>query len=152
MKPAAHIVTSGALGLTLYAIKGDIAPALSCFFAGWLIDLDHIFDYVNNLGLRRGFMLILNVHNTFPGERFEEGIRDLIHVYIFLHSWELMIGFWALYLFYPIDPIITGVFLGFTLHVALDYVYYARKLKSPLVYFLTYRLLHRFKVAALSDL
>ena len=150
MKPAAHIVTSGALGLTLYAIKGDIAPALSCFFAGWLIDLDHVFDYVKNLGLRRGLMLILNAHDTFPGERFEEGVRDLIHIYLFLHSWELIIGFCALYLFYHIDPIITGVFLGFTLHLALDQL--ANRVKGPLVYFLTYRLFHRFKVATLFDL
>ncbi len=150
MKPVAHIVTSGALGLTLYAMKGDIAPALSCFFAGWLIDIDHAFDYVNNLGLRRGLMLLFNVHNTFPGESFEEGVQNLIHVYLFLHSWELIIGFWGLYLFYPMDPIVTGAFLGLTLHMALDQV--SHKLMSSLAYFLTYRIFHRFQAPAIFDL
>ena len=152
MKPAAHIVTSGALGLTLYAMKGDIAPALSCFFAGWLIDLDHVYDYVKSLGLRRGFRLILNAHNTFPGERIEEGVRDISHIYLFLHSWELITGFWSVCLFYPMNPIVTGVFLGFTLHLLLDQIYHAPRLKSPLAYFLTYRVLHRFQAPAFFDL
>lgn len=51
MKPVGHIVTSGVLGLAIYAVKGDAAPAVSCFLAGWLIDLDHVFDWVSSLGL-----------------------------------------------------------------------------------------------------
>ncbi len=149
MKPAGHIVASGALGLTLYAIKGDITPALSCFFAGWLMDLDHVLDWVKNLGLRRGVLSLLNFDNHFNFESYEESKHEVIHIYVFLHSWELIISFWGLCLLYTIAPVIIGVFLGFTLHLALDQI--SHELMSPLAYFFTYRIFHRFHVAAILE-
>ncbi len=147
MKPVGHIVSSGALGLAIYALKGEPAPAVSCFMAGWLVDLDHIFDWVNNLGLRRGILTLLNVYNLLPTETFEESKRDVTCVYLPFHSWEPIIGFWLLYAFYPINPVITGAFLGLTLHLALDQK--ANRVKH-LAYFFTYRMLNRFEAAALK--
>ncbi len=146
MKPVGHIVSSGALGLAIYALKGEPAPAVSCFMAGWLVDLDHIFDWVNNLGLQRGILTLLNVYNILPMETFEESKRDITYIYLPLHSWELILGFWLLYAFYPMDPVITGAFLGFTLHLSLDQK--VNEVKR-LAYFFTYRMLNRFETAAL---
>lgn len=143
-------MTSGALGLTVYALKGDSAPAVSCFLAGWLIDLDHVFDWVNNLGLRRGLLALINVYNLFPYEGFEESRHRVTRIYIFLHSWELIIGFWGLCIFYPMNPVVTYIFLGFTLHLALDQKF--NEIRNHLVYFLIYRMTHRFEHAALIEL
>lgn len=148
MKPVKHAVTSGVLGLAVYAFKGDPAPAVSCLLAGCMIDLDHIFDWVNNLGLRRGIRSLFNVYNHFDYETFEESRRDIIYLYLPLHSWELMIGFWSLCLFYPMGPVITSAFLSLTLHLYLDQRYNRFK---PLSYFFIYRMYKRFETAALWD-
>lgn len=150
MKPAGHIASSGALALAVYALKGDPAPAVSCFFAGWLIDLDHVLDWVSNLGLRRGILALFNVYNHFDYESFDESKREVTYIYVFLHSWELIIGFWCLNILYPVNPIITYVFLGFTLHLSLDQL--CNGLKTPMAYFFTYRMLHRFEFAAFLEL
>ncbi|MFQ5956254.1 MAG: hypothetical protein ACE5KK_00590 [Candidatus Brocadiales bacterium] len=146
MKPVGHVVTSGALGLAVYALRGDLSPAASCFLAGCLVDLDHVFDWVNSLGLRRGLLALANVYNNFDYESFDESKCEMTRVYLFLHSWELIIGFWGLYTFYPIDPIITGAFLGLTLHLFLDQTFNGIK---PLAYFFTYRMSYRFRTCCI---
>lgn len=149
MKPVGHMVTSGVLGLAVYAVKGDAAPAVSCFLAGWLIDLDHVFDWVSSLGLRRGILTLANVYGHFSYESFEESHGDVSHIYVFLHSWELIIAFWCFYMFHPVNPIITCTFAGLTLHLALDQGF--NRIRSPLAYFFIYRMFHRFEYAAFLE-
>ncbi|MDO8136635.1 MAG: hypothetical protein Q6354_03250 [Candidatus Brocadiales bacterium] len=132
MRPLQHILASGAFGLTVYALNREPAQAISCFLAGWLLDLDHFYDWVQNFGF--------NTDYTYVYNRF--GTNRISRPYILLHSWEPIIGFWLLYAFYSISPLISGIFLGFTFHLALDQIFNGPK--KVLLYFFTYRLIHGF--------
>lgn len=46
MMPGGHLVTAAALGGIAYATTGSTELAAGCFAGGFLIDLDHYFDYL----------------------------------------------------------------------------------------------------------
>lgn len=139
MKPLHHTLTSGALGLAVYALNREPAQAVSCFLAGWLVDVDHFYDWIQNFGFNTDYSYVYNCFGT----------NRLSRAYLFLHHWESVIGFWLLYAFCSINPLITGVFLGLTLHLALDQIYNGPK--KAMMYFFTYRLIHGFNNPFLSQ-
>ncbi len=46
MRTLGHIITSAGVGLATYHRYKSAPAAVASFLAGWMIDIDHLFDYV----------------------------------------------------------------------------------------------------------
>lgn len=101
--------------------------------AGILIDIDHVIDYYLQQGVTLKFRAI---YDWFISGRFWL-------VFIFFHSLEFLFLFWAAVWFYRLglDWVFFG--LGLTQHLVLDLI--SNRGFKPYGYFLTYRIIKRFR-------
>jgi len=110
MKAEHHIVISTAVSGSLYALCPSWQLALAALVAGVLIDLDHCVDYIIEFGVWS------NWRNFFRS--FHEG--QYAQIYIFLHSWELLLVLGAASWLTGCNPWVVGVLIGATQHMILD--------------------------------
>ena len=104
-----------------------------CIFFGWLIDIDHMFDY---LLFKKSIKF--NLKEFISGKYFNISRK----IYIPLHSYELSIILFFLY--FIINEVgVIFVCLSHVLHLVQDQI--SNKTK-PLSYFFIYRALHSFKI------
>ena len=103
-----------------------------CFFAGFLIDADHLIDYFIThpltLDFRRIYKACLNV--------------DMKRVLVIFHSFELAALVWAIGLLSPAGKIGIAAAVGISQHLILDQLFNPVR---PLTYFLIYRISNGFK-------
>jgi hypothetical protein len=121
--PRYHLLTSLALGGLLYRASGDRRRLLAPLATGFLIDVDHLFDYA--------------LARTGRGRR----------LVLPLHGWEL-VPLVAL-----LDRALrTGGALaaGYALHLVLDQIWNEKR--SRLAYFLTFRASRGFSAEQLGPL
>jgi hypothetical protein len=109
------------------------------FIVGIFLDLDHLIDYFIYFGMR--FKWSEFMQRFFQFEYLKSG-----KVYIFLHSWEIIVGFSLLASDYKMTLPILAVSLGFIGHLLVDH----RREIKPFGYFLTYRIIHDFKLEEFS--
>lgn len=140
MYPAQHVLASGALGAVVYLISRDPKDSVAFFLAGWLVDADHLLDWVRLYGLNT------DLHGIY--ERFCS--FQVPKVYIILHSLELVMAFGAICILYPLDSFLFCIFLGWLLHLLLDMLY--NRPRRILAYFFIYRLIYNFDTASLVTL
>ena len=141
MSPGGHLLTTTvACAATAYATGS--APLTAAIFAGgFLIDLDHVVDYVvfeRQTDLRPGAFLRYYV---------EGHIRRAVLV---LHSYELFVLLAALAVWTQ-SVLLGGYLVGALLHLALDIVFNGRITPYSIAafYSFSYRLAHRFDAKAL---
>lgn len=124
----------GAIGTAIWT--GSLIPGVLFFLSGTGIDLDHLYDYARYPF--RAPLYTCNIRELFA----VHNNNRLLRVYLFLHSWELIL---LLLLFAWMVPIATGYFLplagGAALHLIADTV---TNPAHPAGYWLTARLSHRF--------
>lgn len=132
MRTVGHIVTSAGIGLASYARYKSPAAAIASFLAGWLIDLDHIVDYVRAHGW------------TLNWQRFNEAAHEKYSgkLYLPLHSFELLALFFVFFKGRRLQPYRIGITASILTHLLLDQK--CNPCRSPLTYFLTHRIRHRF--------
>ena len=137
------------MGGALYFATGSGAAITGALLGGFLIDADHVVDQwwsiklgaplVNSAGAAR-----LN-QSRFQGwlSRFFRR-RQLLRLFLFLHSFELffLLGLFTLIYRYPL---LIGLFCGYGLHLALDLWRHYNEFTSPFFYFFLYRASHGFK-------
>src|ERR1051326_3538134 len=87
MRTVGHIITSAAVSGVSYWRYRSPKAALASFLAGWLIDVDHIFDYVR----AHGFNLRWEKVNEACHEKYSGKL------YLLLHSYELLALFFLLF-------------------------------------------------------
>lgn len=141
MSPGGHLVTTvAACAATAYA-TGSAPLAAAVFAGGFLIDLDHAFDYVvfeRQRDLRPGAFL----------RYFVEGhIRRAVLV---LHSYELFAVLGAI-AWWTQSTLLSGYLLGALMHLALDIIFNGRITPYSIAAFYSfgYRLAYRFDAPAL---
>lgn len=134
MKLKNHIVSSGIVSSVVYIATNSALSAAVSFLAGVFIDLDHFIDYYLNYG----FTYKIKMKEFY--EVFDE--IKLPKIYVFLHSFELLIVFWILIFLIPLGRIYLAVAIGMTQHIFLDQIYNP---VFPRAYFLSYRLLNGFR-------
>jgi hypothetical protein len=111
--PAGHFITTSVLTGAVFAGTQSIELAAGAFAGGFLIDLDHYFDYVafnRQRDLRPSRFLEYYFKNQFDW------------VVLPLHSYELMLGLSVASYLAP-HPLLAGYLIGATLHMALDLVF-----------------------------
>jgi len=110
MKPAVHITVSAAAAVPLYYITGSKTVAATSFFWGFLIDTDHVIDYLREYGLRfdlKGFF------HSFYETRF----RKLV---LLFHAWEWVALLAVLIWCGNRSSVILGLLVGTVHHLLLD--------------------------------
>ena len=116
MYPSVHILTSLILALVLYPYFGLYSIVI--FLAGFLIDIDHYFEYVARTG------------NLSPFKAYKEGIefakkcyklrkslrKDILHIFHVVEFYAL-IAILAIY-----SKFFLSIFIAITFHIILDIV------------------------------
>lgn len=124
-----HFAVSIILGVFLYYFTNNLSLFFLCLASGIFIDLDHLVDYFTYYGLNFNLLKFFKIDFLKSGK-----------VYVFLHSWELLIILFILgfYFNHQLEALALG--LGLTGHLMVDSLFQ----KAILPYFLTYRIYHKF--------
>lgn len=117
MKVRWHAVVSTAVSAGAYALTRSASLAAASFATGWLIDGDHLLDYVREHGVRFD---LSDFFDTFRQNRYRR-------ILILLHAWE-----WPLLLFVASaltawHPLLVGAAIGWFHHLVLDQLTNTRK-------------------------
>ena len=131
MKPVSHLSVSIIVGVATFLTTKAISPSIACFLAGWLVDIDHIWDFYKN-GCR-GFNIKRFVYAMENGE--------IKKIYLYFHSYELLLVLVVLCYFTHFNYILSFTTIGFAIHLFFDQIFNPVK---PLTYFITYRILNSY--------
>ena len=131
MKPVSHLGVSIITGVTTFLATRDMYSSISCFLAGWLVDIDHVWDFYKNVG------------KDFNVKRFVNACEngEIKKSYLYLHSYELLFGLICLCFFSHFNYLLAFTTLGFAIHLVFDQIFNPVK---PLTYFITYRILNSY--------
>jgi hypothetical protein len=132
MRTVHHIITSAGVSLATYSRYRSRGAAIASFLAGWLIDLDHIVDYVRAHGWKLSWFHVNEAaHENYSGK-----------LYLLLHSYELLALFFLLFRGPERQPYRVGITLSILTHLLLDQR--CNPSRKPLTYFLAHRIRKRF--------
>jgi len=132
MKPVSHLSVSIIVGVATFLTTKLISPSIACFLVGWLVDVDHIWDFYKN-GCR-GFNIKRFVYAMENGE--------IKKIYLYFHSYELLLVLVVLCYFTHFNYILSFTTIGFATHLFLDQIFNNINTFS---YFITYRILNDYK-------
>jgi len=133
MKPVSHLGVSLLTGIVAYISTKELLPGISCFMIGWLIDIDHIWDYYVNVGKKFSVSKFLNAMDS----------GKIKKSYLYFHSYEILIVLVILCLYTQLNQILFFTTLGFAIHLFLDQIFNPVK---PFTYFITYRIINKYNV------
>jgi hypothetical protein len=134
MRTLGHIITSGAVAAATYHRYKNPGAAIASFLAGWLIDVDHIVDYVKAHGWKVNWEKVNEAkHEHYSGK-----------LYLLLHSYELVALFFLLFRHPEKHPYRVGITLSVLTHLLLDQK--CNPCRKPGTYFLCNRIRKRFQV------
>src|SRR5271156_2497155 len=102
MRTFGHIITSAGIGIASYARYRSRPAAIASFLAGFLIDLDHIVDYVR----AHGWKLNWSAFNEASHEKYSGKL------YLPLHSYELLALFFMFFRGKQRQPYRVGITLS----------------------------------------
>ena len=131
MKPVSHLCVSIITGVTTFLATRDMYSSISCFLAGWLVDIDHVWDFYKNFG------------KDFNVKRFVNACEngEIKKTYLYFHSYELLFGLIFLCFLTHFNYLLSFTTLGFAIHLFFDQIFNPVK---PLTYFITYRILRSY--------
>jgi hypothetical protein len=133
MQLTKHIAASAATSAGIYAATRSAEMAVLSFFAGFLIDIDHLADYWReysfNIDIRKFFRAC---HEC-----------DFTIARLFFHSIEAIVLL-SIVAYLTRSAVITAITLGITQHIFFDQL--ANKV-YPASYFFVYRWFNGFEVA-----
>ena len=137
MRIVGHVITSFGVSLAGYYRYRSRPAAIASFLAGWLIDADHIIDYVQAHGWKLRWLTMNEAaHEKYSGK-----------LYLLLHSYELLGLFFLLCRGPQRQPYRMGITLSILTHLLLDQK--CNPCRKPLTYFLTHRITKRFDAGKL---
>ncbi len=110
MKPSVHLTISVAVSLSIYAASKSVKLAAASFIGGFLLDLDHFFDYFREYGLK---IKINEFFDVFYETRFKKLILPF-------HAWEWLPVLLVFSLFSAWNSWTMGFCIGMTHHMVLD--------------------------------
>jgi len=141
MSPGGHLVTTAIAGGVVLAATGSIPLAAGFAVGGFLIDVDHVVDYVTVE--RRRELTPAAFLRYYTAGRAQ-------HVVLALHSYELFLAL-AVLTWWLDSAWLAGYLLGGAMHLALDIGFNGRLTPKNIFafYSFTFRLAHRFDAEAL---
>ncbi|HLG30514.1 MAG TPA: hypothetical protein VI387_09915 [Candidatus Brocadiales bacterium] len=142
MRPFKHFVVSTVSGVAVYSLTGSLSPSIACFLTGWVIDVDHFYDYVKNNGW------------DFSVKRFVEYFEKShpvplgTHLYFFFHAHEFAIILILICFLSKLNLTLSFATLGYITHLLFDQ--FTNRV-FPFAYFLTYRIAKGFDKRSISN-
>jgi hypothetical protein len=131
------MITSAGVGLVTYHRYRSRGAALASFLVCWLIDVDHVFDYIRAHGCKVNWSRIHEAnHEKYSGK-----------LYLPLHSYELLALFFVLFRGPRRQPFRVGITLSILTHLLLDQR--CNPCRKPLTYFLSHRIHKRFDAGSI---
>ncbi len=110
MRTVGHIITSAGVSCASYYVYRSPKAAWASFLVGFLIDLDHIFDYVRAHGWKMNWAMLKEAsHENYSGK-----------LYLPLHSYELIALFFLFFKGKARQPYRVGITLSLLTHLLLD--------------------------------
>src|SRR5215813_7976666 len=116
MMPGGHLATSIALAGVAYFSTGSVETAAGCFAGGFLIDVDHYFDYLvfEKQWRRPGPVSFLRYYFTYSPKRLVLPLHSAEFMTVLLlvmlaGRWPVLVGYWigaAMHLFF--DVLVNG--------------------------------------------
>jgi len=131
MEPETHLFVSAALASAVYFFTTSIPAAVAAFAGGFLLDLDHFFDF-----------MIFKKRLVLDSQFFTLYFRKTGYLFILLHSYEMVLALWVL-AFLTDSILVLGFAVGVTLHMLMDVV--GNHLDKR-VYSLIFRLANGFRI------
>ncbi len=132
MRPAVHVVVSTAVATGLYAYQREPLPAVSCFFAGWIVDIDHFADYFRQYGFDTDISRIYHTHK-------DGKIKGFLAL---LHGWEYFLLLLIAYISSSYNHVIGAAAMGYGIHLIMDEL--GNPKRKTFTYFILYRIVHGF--------
>jgi len=138
-----HFFTSLAVGVVFSMIFNTPVLLMISFLFGFFIDADHLFDYL--FWAKRKFI----ISEFFKPPLYVQGSKK---VFVLLHGWEYLIPIFLIGI--TIDGIIgieglgQAAFASYLAHLLWDQISVVPK---PFGYFLSYRLINKFKMDAFNS-
>jgi hypothetical protein len=138
MRPSRHFVVSVSLVAAVWFFTKSVYAAVLCFVSGFLMDLDHVLEYIIHYGWKAFNIkkLYLACEQT-PKQEGELAFRKLYFVF---HAAEFMLVLWVLTIFLR-NKYILALTLGYSAHLVMDYIGNSAHLKF---YFISWRALNSF--------
>lgn len=133
MRPLAHITASMVIATVLVCVTKSAAVAGAAFLSGFLIDCDHLLEYLREYGVRGNAQEFFRV---FHETRF----KKLILVF---HAWELVVVLLLIAAGTSWNRVVLGVAIGVFHHLVLDQLYNGF---TPGGYFFVYRVVKKFSM------
>ncbi len=133
MKPIGHAAITLTLGGILYKYSHSFTGFLSFFITGILVDMDHYFDYIRENGLS------FNPGKVYKNCAYHGHFKKL---FLFLHSYELLIVMMLALLSFNLNIIWTYVTLGLASHLLTDQI---TNPVLPFSYFFSFRMINGFR-------
>lgn len=117
MKLRTHIITSLSAGALLWLFTKSLYAGILCFITGFLIDLDHIVEYIIHYGWKDFTLnkLFLACEQTVKSEG-EEGFSKL---HLVFHIGEFALLLWIASI-YTKNIYLIAISIGYSLHLILD--------------------------------
>ena len=130
-----HLPATSVLAVICWIQDQALSSILTIFFFGWLIDADHVFDYLSwAIKNKQPFV----IKDFVKGRQFTESLK----VYLPLHSWEIAGALFLLWLFQSTpQPLYFWSALALATHLVQDQLTHR---PATLGYFIVFRLLTAF--------
>jgi hypothetical protein len=141
VSPGGHVLTTAAACAAAAVTTADVGFTAAVAVGGFLIDVDHAFDYV----------VFERQRDLSPGAFLRYYLEGRTRrVVLALHSYELF-AILALAAWWSNASWLWGYLLGGLMHLGLDLIFNGELAPRSIVpfYSFTYRLAHRFEAAAL---
>jgi hypothetical protein len=141
MSPGGHLVTTIAACAATAYVTDSVPLSAAVFAGGFLIDLDHVIDYV----------VFERQRDLRPGAFLRYYVEGHIRLAVLgLHSYELFVVLGAI-AWLTQSTLLSAYLVGALMHLALDIVFNGRITPYSIAAFYSfgYRLTHRFDARAL---
>lgn len=139
-----HFLLTLAIALLLFWRYRDWRLIPVCFFFGFLIDVDHLFDYFAYYGLSFNLSRFFDVCSY---------IEPAGKIYVLLHGWEYVVLFWLIARWFGKRRNLRGlewaVSLPYFGHLLIDNFSFSH---HPLAYSLIFRLLNNFSLVSFNGI
>jgi len=139
MKPLSHIAVSLSLGLGVWFLTKSFFAGVICFFSGFLLDVDHIIEYIIHFGYKD--FSLRKCYEVCDQPIRRDGKYQFKRLYIIFHSAEIALLLWIITA-YTKNAYIFASALGYSTHLILDRI---GNPYHPYFYFILWRALRNFE-------
>ncbi|HBK80750.1 MAG TPA: hypothetical protein DDZ83_13945 [Nitrospinae bacterium] len=136
MNPARHLGAGAALGAGFYLASGDPASAAALGAGCFILDADHIFDFLRDQGFRKSLALLRE--GAVGGRRIK-----LRRLYLWFHSWDALLALAVYSFFFLENRPLMALLAGAAVHLGMDQI--GNRGARGLTYILAYRIWKGFR-------